>query len=91
MRILEIFSSYKKDLKLVLKQGWDEKAISKVVFQLQNDEKLADDLKDHQLTESLKEFRECHVFGDLVIIYQRDDEILKLFKIGRHQDIFKRY
>ncbi|WP_149701083.1 type II toxin-antitoxin system YafQ family toxin [Campylobacter concisus] len=82
MRILEIFSTYKKDLKLVLKQGWDEKAISKVVFQLQNDEKLADDLK---------EFRECHVFGDLVIIYQRDDEILKLFKIGRHQDIFKRY
>ncbi|WP_222862711.1 type II toxin-antitoxin system YafQ family toxin [Campylobacter concisus] len=43
MRILEIFSTYKKDLKLVLKQGWDEKAISKVVFQLQNDEKLADD------------------------------------------------
>ncbi|WP_187424452.1 type II toxin-antitoxin system mRNA interferase toxin, RelE/StbE family [Campylobacter concisus] len=39
----------------------------------------------------MKEFRECHVFGDLVIIYQRDDEILKLFKIGRHQDIFKRY
>ncbi|WP_262367512.1 hypothetical protein [Campylobacter concisus] len=27
----------------------------------------------------------------MVIIYQRDDEILKLFKIGRHQDIFKRY
>ena len=91
MRILEIFSSYKNDLKLVLKQGWDEKAISKVVFQLQNDEKLADGLKDHQLTGSLKEFRECHVFGDLVIIYQRDDEILKLFKIGRHQEIFKRY
>ena len=32
MRILEIFSTYKKDLKLVLKQGWDEKVISKVVF-----------------------------------------------------------
>ena len=30
MRVLEIFSTYKKDLKLVLKQGWDEKAISKV-------------------------------------------------------------
>lgn len=28
MRILEIFSTYKKDLKLVLKQGWDEKVIS---------------------------------------------------------------
>lgn len=26
MRILEIFSTYKKDLKLVLKQGWDEKS-----------------------------------------------------------------
>ena len=68
-----------------------KKRFQRWFFQLQNDEKLADDLKDHQLTGSLKDFRECHAFGGLVIIYQRDDEILKLFKIGRHQDIFKRY
>ena len=37
--------------------GW--KSDFKGGFQLQNDEKLADGLKDHQLTGSLKEFREC--------------------------------
>ena len=39
------------------------------IFSTYKDEKLTDDLKDHQLTGNLKEFRECHVFGDLVIIY----------------------
>ncbi|EOU2166865.1 hypothetical protein ACNS8Z_002075 [Campylobacter coli] len=31
------------------------------------------------------------MFGDLVIIYKRDDKILSLYRIGRHQDLFKKY
>ncbi|ECZ8604189.1 type II toxin-antitoxin system YafQ family toxin, partial [Campylobacter jejuni] len=26
-----------------------------------------------------------------VIIYKRDDKILSLYRIGRHQDLFKKY
>ncbi|MCI6641473.1 MULTISPECIES: type II toxin-antitoxin system YafQ family toxin [Campylobacter] len=91
MRSLDIKNTYKKDLKQVLKQGWDSDKINEVVTQLLNDENLDPTLKDHQLIGNLKDFRECHVFGDLVIIYQRTDEILSLYKIGRHQDLFKNY
>lgn len=91
MRILDVKNTYKKDLKQVLKQGWDSSKINEVVKQLLNDDILSLALKDHQLIGNLKDFRECHVFGDLVIIYQRNDEILSLFKIGRHQDLFKNY
>ncbi|MFQ6342882.1 type II toxin-antitoxin system YafQ family toxin [Campylobacter sp. VTCC 70190] len=48
-------------------------------------------LKDHALKGDLKNFRECHIFGDLVIIYKRDNKILSLYRIGRHQDLFKKY
>lgn len=91
MRTIEIRSSYKRDLKQVIKQGWDKNAISAVITQLLQDEILSPQLKDHALIGDYKDFRECHIKGDLVIIYQRDSEILKLFRIGRHQDLFKGY
>lgn len=91
MRTIEIRNTYKRDLKQTIKQGWDKNAISVVVTQLLQDDILNPQLKDHALIGDYKDFRECHIKGDLVIIYQRDSEILKLFRIGRHQDLFKGY
>ena len=91
MREIDITSSYRKCLKLVLKQGWDIDAVQSVVSQLLNDDILAPSLQDHALAGDFKGYRECHIYGDLVIIYQRDETTLKLFKIGRHQDLFKGY
>ncbi len=91
MRTIDIKSTYRKNLKLVLKQGWDANAIQSVVTQLLNDDILDPKLKDHALAGEFNGFRECHIYGDLVIVYQRDDTILKLYKIGRHQDLFKGY
>lgn len=91
MRTIDIKSTYRKNLKLVLKQGWDANAIQSVVTQLLNDDILDPKLKDHALAGDYKGFRECHIFGDLVIVYKRDKEILTLYRIGRHQDLFKGY
>ncbi|EAI5358369.1 type II toxin-antitoxin system YafQ family toxin [Campylobacter upsaliensis] len=91
MRTLDIKNTYKKDLKQVLKQGWNAQKINEVISQLLNDEILKQELKDHALIGDLKDFRECHIFADLVIIYKRDIKILSLYRIGRHQDLFKKY
>lgn len=91
MRTVAIKNTYKKCLKLVLKQGWDIDAIESVVSQLLNDDILDPKLRDHALLGECKDFRECHIYGDLVIIYQRDDTTLSLYKIGRHQDLFRNY
>ncbi|RAX55319.1 type II toxin-antitoxin system mRNA interferase toxin, RelE/StbE family [Helicobacter sp. 16-1353] len=88
---LKIKNTFKKDFKSVQKQGWDCEAIDEVVFQLQTCEILDSKLKDHKLLGEFKDFRECHIKGDLVIIYKRDDKFLELFHIGRHQDLFKGY
>lgn len=91
MRTIDIKSTYRKCLKLVLKQGWDADSIQSVVTQLLNDDILDPKLKDHALAGDFKAFRECHIYGDLVIIYKRDETTLTLYKIGRHQDLFKGY
>lgn len=91
MREIDVSNAYDKDMRAVIKQGWDVAKIAAVVNELQNSEILPPNLRDHKLLGNLREFRECHVFGDLVIIYTRDAFKLTLHRIGRHQDLFKNY
>ena len=88
---IDYASTYKKDMRLVIKQGWDLEAVHIVVEQLQTCEILDKRLNDHPLKGDFKGFRECHIYGDLVIVYKRDKENLTLYRIGRHQDLFKNY
>jgi mRNA interferase YafQ len=43
---------------------------------------------DHQLSGSLKDFRECHVKPDLLLVYSTDEEYLYLVDLGSHSDLF---
>lgn len=91
MREIHFQNTYLKDFKLVKKQGWDLEKIKEVVVTLQTCDILEPKLKDHALLGEYKDFRECHIFGDLVIVYKRDKQTLTLYRIGRHQDLFKNY
>ena len=91
MREIHFENTYIKDFKLVKKQGWNLEKIKDIILQLQTCEILDERLNDHALKGDFKGFRECHIFGDLVVIYKRDKEILTLYRIGRHQDLFKNY
>ena len=91
MRDIDIRSSFKQDYKNVKKQGWDTEKINKVITELQLNEILRPELKEHALLGGFKGFRECHIYADLVVIYKRDDKMLTLYRIGRHQDLFSRY
>lgn len=80
-------------MKLVKKQrsskGWDLEKIDEVVSLLQTNDILPPHLQDHNLLGIYKDFRECHIYGDLVIVYTRNDKELHLRRIGR--DLFKDY
>ena len=45
---------------------------------------------DHQLTGALEAYRECHIRGDLLLVYERQDGklILVLIDIGSHSYLF---
>lgn len=94
MREIVFTHQYKKDLKLARKRNLPEDKLNEVIFNLANDIPLTMDKKDHQLTEKLSEFRECHVQPDWLLIYKKEGSgelhILNLVRTGTHSDLFKK-
>lgn len=45
---------------------------------------------DHQLSGELEDYRECHIKNDLLLVYQKHDNILILLlvDIGSHSQLF---
>lgn len=66
--------------------------IDEVVIKLACGEILAPHYKDHKLTGDYKDFRECHVKPNLLLIYRIYDKILELYlaQIGSHSELFKK-
>ena len=56
-----------------------------LVERLARDETLEPRYRDHALTGEWRDFRDCHVRPDLVLIYMRDGaETLRLVRLGSH-------
>lgn len=82
---------FKKDLRKLARSGnFDLKHFNKVVNQLASEEELSPKYRDHQLKGELKEFRECHLEPDLLLVYSKEAEVLALFlfRIGSHTELF---
>jgi len=45
--------------------------------------------KDHRLKGEWDDFREFHISGDLLVIYQIENEVIKLVRLGTHNQLFK--
>ncbi|WP_240330157.1 type II toxin-antitoxin system YafQ family toxin, partial [Campylobacter fetus] len=65
--------------------------IEYILDKLANDEILETKFKDHQLKGEYKDFRECHIKPDLLLIYRKNSNLLILiaFKLGSHSEVFK--
>ena len=63
-----------------------EENLSEVIGLLAIGKRLPALYKDHQLRGELQQFRECHIKGDLLLVYQvRENELLLvLMDIGTH-------
>lgn len=45
--------------------------------------------KDHALTGNWKDYRECHIKPDLLLVYRKDGkDILKVARLNSHSNIF---
>lgn len=62
---------YRKSLKKLLKLGgFDLKKFNIVINTLIQGKKLQPHFLDHQLTAKMKDYRECHLENDLLLIYK---------------------
>ena len=83
-------SAFKKDMKSL---SAEEKQETKIVIEkLAKGQTLDEKYHDHQLTGQLKDFRDCHIRPDLVLIYRIKEKILELYvyRIGSHAKLFKK-
>lgn len=48
---------------------------------------LPEKYRDHALKGDLKDFRDCHIKPDLVLIYTVSDEFVHLIRIGSHSEL----
>ncbi len=90
MLTIETSKKFDKDLKILVKNGFDLKLLYKVVENLAKEQPLAPKYKDHPLKGALKDFRECHLQPDLLLVYQikKQENTLSLVRLGSHSELF---
>ena len=89
---IEFTGQFKKDYKLAIKRGCNEKDLAKVVSILASEKPLPQKYRDHALENSrnYKGMRECHIKPDWLLIYKvySDRLVLELIRTGTHSDLF---
>ncbi len=61
-----------------------------IIEKIANGKKLEEKYRDHKLQGNMKDFRECHIAPDILLIYkiEKEELILLLFNIGSHGELF---
>lgn len=83
-------SKFKKDIKLVKKQGKNLNNLYSVIQMLADGKALPQKFYDHSLTGSYEGTRECHIEPDWLLAYEIIDDVLVLVlhRIGSHSQLF---
>lgn len=83
--------AYRKAYKRVLKQkNFSRQTLEEVIHTLARGDKLAPTYLDHQLSGEFKNYRECHLQHDMLLMYQKHENVLVLLLVdlGTHDDLF---
>lgn len=90
MYTLVFTTRMKRDLKLIRKRGKDISKLENVLDILLSGQDLPKQYKDHQLKGEMREFRECHIEPDWLLVYRKEDKefILYATATGTHADLF---
>jgi len=89
MREIEQTSQFKKDLKRIGKSGkYKLDELLEVINKLAGNTPLDEKNRDHPLSGEWKDFRDCHIRPDWVLIYKLDPGKLILVRTGSHADLF---
>lgn len=83
-------SRFKRDLKYLMRRGYDMRLITTVIQTLASGEPLAEKHQDHALSGIWSKHRECHVTPDWLLIYKVEHDLLVLTftRTGTHSDLF---
>ena len=91
MRTIKQTGQFKRDLKREAKGNHRdtlEHSLMPVLIALAVDEPLEPRRRDHALIGDWKDYRDCHIKPDLVLMYRKPDaETLLLVRLGSHSEL----
>lgn len=93
MYLIHEVKSFKKSYKRLKLSGIEQKVLNDLKFVINTiarGDKLPESYKDHDLNGEYLGYRDCHIRGDLILIYkiEKDRLILVLLDIGSHSELF---
>ena len=85
-----VSNQFKRDFKLLKKQGKNENKLREIITMLANGEPLPPQYRDHPLAGEYEGCRECHIQPDWLLIYEifETELILYLIRCGSHSELF---
>jgi len=79
---------FKKDFQSIARTGRNLERFAEAVTMLQQGDALPAHFRDHSLIGNWRDFRECHLAGDLLLIYQTAGTELILVRMGSPSELF---
>lgn len=89
MLSVRYLTKFKRDLKRLKKQHKDMSKLKTVIDLLINEQPLPADYHDHALSNNWKDFRDCHIELDWILIYRIEKGELQLIlaRTGSHSEL----
>ena len=89
MREIDQTTQFKRDFKKIASSGrYKKKEFFDFIDYLVEDKPLPEKSRDHALINDWKNYRECHIKPDWLLIYKKYDNILLLVRTGSHSELF---
>ncbi|MBO5298422.1 MAG: type II toxin-antitoxin system YafQ family toxin [Candidatus Homeothermus sp.] len=90
MKELRYTRQFKKDLKKFLNHPKKLEELTKVLDMLRKEIPLPEKYRQHPLKGEYSGCLECHIEGDFLLIwYDEENDVLALFRLGSHSELFK--
>lgn len=90
MKELRYTRQFKKDLKRFLNKPKKLEELKIVLDLLRNEIPLPEKYRQHPLKGDYSGCLECHIEGDFLLIwYDEESNIIALFRLGSHSELFK--
>ena len=80
---------FEKDIKRQKKRGKNLNKLKQIMELLINEKKLPVRNRDHRLTGNFKNYRECHIEPDWLMLYKATETEIYFTRIGSHSDLFQ--
>ncbi len=81
---------FERDYKLCKKRGWKMSLLNELFLELEKTSTVPAKNKPHKLTGNYKNFWECHIQPDWLLIWLKNDAagVIELARTGTHSDLF---